>query len=307
LTTRFRLSKYAALAALAFPASLMMADSIGYTGAVVTWTAPTSGTYTITAIGAQGGEGTAGYGFVGGLGAEIEGTFFLSAGTVLDIAVGGEGQSSVFNGGGGGGTFVVDTSNDPLIVAGGGGGIRVYAEQNGTNASITEYAYDGSCASSTFTPALKTSGLGQGGNAPCASWGAAGGGFNSNGAADGTLGNGGDSWFAGLAGGTWISNCGGYNADGGFGGGGSGDGCAGGGGGGGYSGGDGGFIAGGGGSYDAGADPFAEAGVGEGNGSVDIALDSSVPEPSSIFLLVTMLTIIGLLRFSVKRRGGVLR
>src|ERR1700691_4355506 len=108
MMSRFRLSKYAAVAALAFPASVMMADSIGYTGAIVTWTAPTSGTYTITAVGAQGGEGYLDTDFVGGLGAEIAGTFFLSAGTVLDIAVGGEGQSSLWNGGGGGGTVVVD-------------------------------------------------------------------------------------------------------------------------------------------------------------------------------------------------------
>jgi hypothetical protein len=297
-----RLFYYAALAALAAPA--MRADTFAYTGTIVSWTVPTTGTYLITAIGAQGGEGTDCCGFVGGLGAEIEGTFSLTAGTVLEIAVGGEGQSSDGNGGGGGGSFVVDSSNNPLVIAGGGGGIRTNAGQDGTNASITEFAYDASGGSPIYTPVLKSTGLGQGGIVSSPTWGSAGAGFNSNGASD-TIGGGtgGSSWFNGLAGGAGNPGC--LPAAGGFGGGGSGNGCDGGGGGGGYSGGDGGFVAGGGGSYNAGADPFALAGAGVGNGSVDIDLQmAAVPEPGSILLLATV--VIVLFRFSSKWRRGLL-
>jgi hypothetical protein len=294
-----RLFYYAALAALAAPA--MRADTFAYTSGIVSWTVPTTGTYVITAIGAQGGEGTFCCGFVGGLGAEIEGTFSLTAGSVLEIAVGGQGQSSFVNGGGGGGSFVVDSSNSPLVIAGGGGGIRASAGQDGTNASITESAYDASGNSSTYTPVLKSTGLGQGGIVSSSSYGSAGAGFNSDGASDSPYGTGGLSWFNGLAGGAGGNpRC--FPADGGFGGGGSGNGCAGGGGGGGYSGGDGGWVAGGGGSYNAGADPFALAGAGAGNGSVEI--DAAVPEPSSILLLAT--TVIILFRFSSKWRRGFL-
>jgi Glycine rich protein len=104
-----RLFYYAALAGLAAPA--MRADTFAYTGTYVSWIVPTTGTYVITAIGAQGGAGESSY--VGGLGAEIEGTFSLTAGSVLWIAVGGQGLSSRRNGGGGGGSFVVDSSDNP--------------------------------------------------------------------------------------------------------------------------------------------------------------------------------------------------
>ena len=93
------------------------------------WVVPTTGTYEVTAIGAQGGNGNGE--FVGGLGAEIQGTFTFDAGMTLQLVVGQMGGSNLGNGGGGGGSFVVDLSNDPLLVAGGGGGIRAGAGQNG--------------------------------------------------------------------------------------------------------------------------------------------------------------------------------
>jgi hypothetical protein len=249
-----------------------------YTGSIVTWTAPTTGEYQVTAIGAQGASGQPG--FVGGLGAEITGTFDFTAGQTFFVAVGGtgSGQSNGSNGGGGGGTFFVSSTDAPLIVAGGGGGTRVGALQNGTNASVTEYGTTGGI-SPTYVPVVKSTGLGLGGIVTSSSWGSGGAGFFGNGASDTPWGTGGLSFANGLLGGVATSGCGGGGA-GGFGGGGAGNGCYGGGGGGGYSGGDGGWIAGGGGSYDAGLDPILLAGIGIGNGSLSIELlSSAVPGP----------------------------
>ena len=71
-----------------------------YSGSLVTFTVPVTGTYQILAFGAQGGYADSVSG-MGGLGAEIGGDFSLTAGEVLQIAVGGGGQ-------GGGGSFVVE-------------------------------------------------------------------------------------------------------------------------------------------------------------------------------------------------------
>ena len=99
-------------------------------GAVVDWTVPIGAFYDIAAFGASGGAGHAGS--VGGTGAEAAGEFYLYAGDVLEIAVGGKGGDGVEyrpgrwgSGGGGGGTFVSLTSPNgiyPILVAGGGGG-----------------------------------------------------------------------------------------------------------------------------------------------------------------------------------------
>ncbi|HYZ42273.1 MAG TPA: autotransporter, partial [Stellaceae bacterium] len=97
-----------------------------YTGSLVTFTVPITGSYQILAFGAQGGESIAGQSpGAGGLGAEIGGEFSLTAGEILQIAVGGAGMAGNLNftgGGGGGGSFVVGPGNTPLVIAGGGGG-----------------------------------------------------------------------------------------------------------------------------------------------------------------------------------------
>jgi len=260
--------------------------TLSYTGSIETWTAAVTGTYRITAIGAQGGHGTIDGGpYVGGRGAMIEGTFDFTAGDIFSYAVGEAGSSlpGQYNGGGGGGSFFVDSLGDALIVAGGGGGIRSYAGQNGFDASITAYGVQGTGGSSTGPMIIKTTDLGQGGDAPSSSWGSAGAGFYSDGANDTGFGEGGKSWANGLLGGigSYSSIC---DSVGGFGGGGSGSGCGGGGGGGGYSGGDGGYIGGGGGSWNTGTDQVATAGVGYGDGSIIIELISSVsvPEPTTL-------------------------
>jgi hypothetical protein len=95
-----------------------------YTGSLVTFMVPTTDTYQILAFGAQGGSvtflGTIG---AGGRGAEIGGDFSLTAGEMLQIAVGGSGVTvGGVSSGGGGGSFVVGPGNTPLVIAGGGGG-----------------------------------------------------------------------------------------------------------------------------------------------------------------------------------------
>jgi hypothetical protein len=262
----------------------------GYTGALQSWLAPVTGTYRVTAVGAQGGDGgISNDSYVGGRGAKIEGSFNFMAGQSFLLAVGGMGSSYSYsyNGGGGGGSFFVDAAGNPLLIAGGGGGIRAYSEQNGFDASITEYGVLGSGSNSRpGTAVVKAYDLGQGGDVSSSSWGGGGAGFYSNGAID--MAGIAKSWVNGLAGGdgTVGSGC---SSIGGFGGGGSGTGCGGGGGGGGYSGGDGGWIAGGGGSYNAGFDQLALAGVGYGNGFLQIAQleseSSQVPEPATTGLL----------------------
>ena len=92
-----------------------------------------SGTYDLNAFGAAGGA-SAKYSLAGGLGAEADGLFQLTAGEKLEIVVGGAGASALgangfYAGGGGGGTFVLANTGPggafvPLLIAGGGAGGR---------------------------------------------------------------------------------------------------------------------------------------------------------------------------------------
>nr|WP_312987052.1 Ig domain-containing protein [Comamonas koreensis] len=145
------------------------------------------------------------------------------------------------------------------------------AEQNGCDASLTEYGIGGNAYSFTSSCTTKTSGLRMGGIISSYSYGSAGAGFDTNGQNDAAFGTGGASWFMGLSGGK-IGPGGDQEAQGGFGGGGAGDGWYGGGGGGGYSGGDGGLIAGGAGSFNAGANSTSAISTGSGDGLVSIML-----------------------------------
>ncbi|HEX3416288.1 MAG TPA: PEP-CTERM sorting domain-containing protein [Stellaceae bacterium] len=272
-----------------------------YTGSLVTFTVPTTDNYQILAFGAQGGNITS-TGTGGGLGAEIGGVFSLTAGEVLEIAVGGAGMAG--SAAGGGGSFVVGPGNTPLVIAGGGGG----------------------SGAQTFGPPIPSPFPGGGGltgpdgggaivgGHPTGGMGGNGGigGFGPSlpgGGGGGFLSAGGNSLFAG-GGGAFPGLLGGFgSAAGGFGGGGGGDPEApggGAGGGGGYSGGGGGPGAaeggdapgGGGGSFDAGIDQILMADFHTGNGEVVITeLAAAVPEPASIALLGA-----GLLSLSVVRR-----
>ncbi len=150
-----------------------------FTGASTTYTVPTTGTYSLLALGARGGSGNRNSS-PGGLGARSSGDFTLTAGDVLFIAAGGQGQSDnsapvssfSFGGGGGEGSWIFDQTTATLLaVAGGGGG-----GYNGTRgfARITTNGGAGSYGGG----AGGTLGSGGGGGAS-----GAGGGLNSAGGA----------------------------------------------------------------------------------------------------------------------------
>lgn len=243
-----------------------MSDTITYSGIIATYTIQTTGTYDITAFGAQGGS--SGPDNVGGDGAEIGGDFTLTAGTVLTVVVGGEGTSS----GGGGGSFVIETFDgsstvhDPLLIAGGGGGANSAGGNHNGGAGLTgATGGDGS-----GTGAGSGGALGAGGNPGITATAYGGGGGGYSGGAGGlgsgsnaTAGNGYGSGYAGGAAGH-AGGPGGY--------GGGGGGSYGGGGGGGYGGGGGGVYAGGGGggSLDTGTSQVLVSGENAGNGLVTI-------------------------------------
>jgi Glycine rich protein len=135
-------------------------------GKIDTFTAPITGVYDITAIGASGGEGDGGG--LGGDGAWVEGAFSLTSGQTLDILVGQQGSPGLPEGagGGGGGTFVVieGSPDTPLLIAGGGGGGGEASGDNGQPA---------------HSLSLQTGGGGAGGAGPL---GGGGGGFSGDGA-----------------------------------------------------------------------------------------------------------------------------
>jgi hypothetical protein len=241
-----------------------------YTGKIVTYTVPETGTYRITAFGAQGGSASFSSGSInvvgpGGRGAEIGGDFSLTAGEMLEIAVGGAGGSG--DGGGGGGSFVVGPGNTPLVIAGGGGGGGFALEP-----SPESFPGQGGLTGPDGEPSLPPSAGGTGGNGGAGNrslgGGAGGGGFFSAG------GNGNPS--AATTGGGAFPDLTGGSAGGGFGGGGGASGGS--GGGGGYSGGGGGGrgapvhgSAGGGGSFDAGSNQVLVANLQIGDGEVVIS------------------------------------
>lgn len=78
----------------------------GREGEIQEFVVPRDGEYKISAWGAQGGSDQGGLGNPGGLGAEIIGTFNLSASQILALLVGQQGLDGDGVGGGGGGSFV---------------------------------------------------------------------------------------------------------------------------------------------------------------------------------------------------------
>jgi hypothetical protein len=294
--------------ALVLFASPLVADAepiiFDYTGNLVTFTVPANGVYQILAFGAQGGitAGDLGVGIGGfGRGAEIGGDFSLTAGEILQIAVGGAGMpgSGTDRRGGGGGSFVAGPGSTPLVIAGGGGGSGYF------------FGLPGLAPPSVLSGQAGLTGP-NGGNAhgQPGTGGSAGGGANAGGGGGGFLSAGGGpnggGAFPDLAGGIGLFGGG----SGGFGGGGGTFG--GGGGGGGYSGGNGGGCShetcdagGGGGSFDAGTDQILIAGFQTGNGQVIITeLASEVPEPASLVLLSAGLAGLAATRKTLQRLVG---
>ena len=241
-----------------------------FSGSIQKVTVSKSGTYDITAYGAQGGNGS---GEAGGSGAKYGGDFNLTAGEKLEIVTGGAGAagSSGGGGGGGGGSFVLANTGAggsyQLLLAAGGGGGGAMASNGGAG------GYSG--AGEGFGGG-ETSGDSGGGAGHQGDGGNSGGGTNITGGYGGGLG--GKGQFGTGPGG-----------NGGFGGGGAGGPAygaikGGGGGGGGYSGGQGGSEAGGyggaggsgGTSFDAAGAPLvagsaaAENAANNGNGLVEI-------------------------------------
>jgi hypothetical protein len=233
------------------------------------WTVPVTGTYTIAAWGAQGGNGSNNSGSsttMGGLGARMKGEFTLTAGEKLKILVGQKGSeetsASYRPSGGGGGTFVVKSDNTKLIIAGGGGGggDPSYGQTDGGDGIVEETNGN-------------TGSVGNGGDA--SSYNGGGAGFTGNGLVNGTTAA--NSFTNGGTGGNPSGHA--TQALGGFGGGGAGRLLP--GGGGGYSGGkttgnwSGSGSAFGGGSFNSGANQDNMAGANEGHGKVFIVLGSA--------------------------------
>ena len=191
------------------------------TNGIQEWTVPTTGSYVIEVWGARGGyTGGCHSSQLGGTlchganGARMKGTFNLTQGDILRIAVGQMGEDyssgSSGGGGGGGGTFVAVGNNHSgaivLIVSGGGGGGHYYSNQVAKGGQTTE------------------SGLGN--TSTGHSYKAGGGGSWSSDGADGTFGStGGKGWANLLVGGTHSTFAGNHwsKGDGGFGGGGGGN------------------------------------------------------------------------------------
>jgi hypothetical protein len=201
-----------------------------YTGVIVEFTVPTSGTYKIEAWGAMGGGGTT---LMGPKGAYSKSFVILNKDELIKILVGEKGYpgwnsgNSIYCGGGGGGTFIAK-DRTPLCVAGGGGSLI-----HDAYSTIQSHA----CGQSTQLSAnfgygqasLKMGGIASGAAA-------GGGGFEGNGADGTSYAKGGNSFINGGARQT-SGTTGGY-AYGGFGGGASNRGdCGFGTGGGGYTGG----------------------------------------------------------------------
>ncbi|MFZ0596234.1 MAG: HYR domain-containing protein [Flavobacterium sp.] len=244
------------------------------------WKVPKTGKYSIQALGASGGNAPASN-FIGGNGANISGEVDLTAGEIIKIVVGQQGQatSDNYGAGGGGGSFVTTFTNTAIVVAGGGGGAGLEDDAS-KEASITTTANNGENGGNGGT-ALNGGNVGSGNYIA----GAGGGGFNTNGS-DGLErpSKGGISFLNGAVGGL---NQDGSNG-GGFGGGGGGaDNCGYGGGGGGYAGGgpagyDGGCggNGGGAGSFNSGANQNNTGGSNSGMGKVVITLLSAPIVPS---------------------------
>ncbi|NBU71186.1 MAG: hypothetical protein EBS53_07015 [Bacteroidetes bacterium] len=140
-------------------------QTFNYTGSVQTFTAPATGTYTLEAWGAQGGNDPTNPGSVfGGRGGYAKGDVTLTAGTTIQIYVGQQGSgclNSTWKSTGGGGAtdfrLIGGNWNDNtsllsrILVAGGGGG------RHGTN--YEGMTYVGNDGGGSSAPSFTTNGV----------------------------------------------------------------------------------------------------------------------------------------------------
>jgi Bacterial Ig-like domain (group 3) len=253
------------------------------TGTIQTYTIATSGYYDILSMGAQGGVGIRNA--QGGGGAMVEGEVHFTAGTVLNLIVGAQGNSIPAGGGGGGGGTFVYVNNNLIEAAGGGGGGSSYSVGGGFGQS-SQIGQRGSGSGGGNGGAIGNGGTG--GHYTGGENGGGGAGWTGGGVAGTSL----PSGSGGLPFPTWSGGSGG-----GFGGyGGGGGGLTGGGGGGGYSGGGGGggggaslAGGGGGGSYiiSTATNQILIPGANTGNGEVDITLVSADVSPTTTTLVAS--------------------
>jgi hypothetical protein len=153
------------------------------------WTVPATGTYSIAAYGARGG--TQGSQTLSnnrhGKGAKMQGTFTLTRGEILKIAVGQApndiGTATSHAGHGGGGTGVIrspyNTNASILVIAGGGGGAG-YAYANSTGAGHGLTTNEGGYNFSTHADSSGNGGKHTHSPGDCG-WGGGGGGFFTHG------------------------------------------------------------------------------------------------------------------------------
>ena len=271
--------------------STTLDGSVEVSSGIQSWTVLSNGTYTIKAVGAEGGiHGGGNGGFIGGKGASMQGEFSLISGQVIQIVVGQEGGSGSTSGvdqnennaggAGGGGTFVFynnygEENAMPLIAAGGGGGAE--SDNNGVDA-VTSTSGTASIAGTSAGAGGVNGAHGAIGGAYWSYHGGPGAGWKSRNTFRSTTdhGEGGYSYPTWVGGSTGADN---PDAIGGFGGGGGASEDNGGaGGGGGYSGGGAsshsgaGGAGGGGGSYNAGTNQENTAGANSGHGFVIITV-----------------------------------
>jgi PEP-CTERM motif len=281
-TKAFLLAGASALAILACAAEAN-AETFTVPG-MFSFAASVSGEYAVELLGASGGNSTA-FDSVGGLGAEVSGDIFLTAGEDLALFVGEQGGSARYAGGGGGGSFVAFNG---LAVAGGGGGAGFIDSPGGPGLAGTS----GGAGTGQFAGGVGGVG-GSGGGGGVGPYGGGGGGA---GVKSGPAGYGGDGFEPGLYG-----AFGGKFPNGGAAGSGAGSGGYGGGGGGGSNGGGGGS-----GSYLAPlqfTDQVLKAGVNSGDGSISISLlTPAVPEPSTWAMMLMGFAGLGWLAHARRRK-----
>ena len=265
--TMFKTLLLVGASTMALSATSAEALTFVYTGTVQHYTVATTGTYNLVAAGARGGSGfdlsSSTPALVGGgQGIAIGANVKLTAGTVLDIVVGGAGSdgrpSTGFvvpvSGGGGGGSFIVTGSGSAVVIGGGGGGSGIVGSFGGNSGGGSASSGQAGASGNLRGGAGGTGGLGGQGGAAAYRDGDKFAGFNGGGGG-GLNGAGGDglNWLSATGGSSGPSFAGGfYPAEpatgiGGFGGGGGSaplfgyiGGVGGGGGGGGFSGGGGG-------------------------------------------------------------------